>query len=137
MSKWLAFVLLIVTSPAALANGTSESPWDSWHSSLQRQCPNQHVEWVEDGGYDELLAGFEKTLPAAARSRADSIFYRVTDKVCPTGHEYAGFSCEMGASLVAYQKLHLIDRFAAYGCANYTCTEAALCSRPKIQKPSN
>ena len=137
MSRWLAVALLNIVSLAALANGTSENPWDGWHRALHRQCPNQHVEWVDDGGYDELLAGFEKTLPTATRSRVDTIFYYVTEKTCPGGHEYVGFGCEMNASLVAYQKLHLMDRFAAYGCAHYVCTEAALCAPPKSRKDSN
>jgi hypothetical protein len=80
---------------------------------------------MAEGGYDEFLAAFEKTLPAKTRHRLDAMAER--DPSC-AGME--GFTCEMSLALRDYNELGLIKKFAAYGCRQYRCDDMGMCVSP-------
>jgi hypothetical protein len=99
--------------------------WQAWENELHRKCPSNHVEWVADGGYDDLLAAFEITLPVHTQNRITTIADYARRCVKETG----GFSCEMGTHLDAYRRLGLLKIFVAFDCSYVKCEEVALCSR--------
>jgi hypothetical protein len=120
--------LLVVCATRAFAD-TSDG-WAVWSRNLKQMCPGRRVEWVEDGGYLDLLYAFEATLPEKMRDlvrRTGDINSRCSD-------EKIGFSCEMSVSLETYKRLGLMRRFVAFGCREVRCEEPALCS--KFPRPS-
>jgi hypothetical protein len=122
-------LLTLVTGGVSLplaASSASIHSWDAWTAELKRQCPANHVDWVEDGGYDELLDDFGRSLPRGLNRKVSAIASPEMERGCGGT---AGFSCEMGAYLDAFQRLRLIHRFAAFGCRHYRCEDIALCER--------
>jgi len=109
----------------ALAFARTTNAWQAWEYELHRQCPSRHVEWIGDGGYDELLVEFDKTLPPHTRSRILNIAEKEMDRAC-AGTE--GFSCEMSEYLDIFQRLRLLTRFTRFGCTRVKCEEVAICS---------
>ena len=98
--------------------------WKTWERDLHRQCPENHVDWIADGGYDDLLGDFIDKLPASTQRRIAAI----ADYSRRCSKETAGFSCEMAVHLDAFNKLGLLKQFTAFGCHRYKCTEPALCA---------
>lgn len=129
--KWLATSLrallmaltLGVLTPA-YANDNSRA-WDRWTAELKRQCPSHHVDWTCDGCWTQLTGAYEDRL----RPKQLKAVTKVADIRRQCANERAGFGCEMVRSLVAYDKLHLMRAFTAYGCRVVKCEEPALCSR--------
>lgn len=121
----LSVGLLSVWASAASA----EHSWKIWEAELQRQCPNNHVEWICDGCYDDLLADFIQTLPPAAQQKISTI----ADYTNRCAMEIGGFSCEMSVNLDAFRKLGLMKQFVAFGCQHYKCEAASLCDRIDVQ----
>lgn len=117
-----AFVFLFAPD-VVMAASPYQIAWSAWLAELKKQCPSHRVDWVEDGGYDDLLGAFEKTLPARTRRQLD-----VMSKQGPGCGGTQGFTCEMGSALLDYNKLGLIKKFAAYGCRHYRCEDIALCN---------
>lgn len=125
--RWrIALSLLFVLGGQIPAFASSTDPWDVWVTKLKSQCPLRHVNWICDVCYDELLYNFEKTLPDSIRRRADAIADTESARKCAM--EIAGFSCEMSASLGAYNKLGLMSRFVEFGCRHVRCSDIALCA---------
>jgi hypothetical protein len=116
------FVFSLLVWP--IAASAEASPWQAWEHYLHQRCPNNHVEWVEDGGYDELLGAFEATLPLRAREEIS----RIIDYDHRCAAETVGFSCEMGMSLYAFRRLGILKRFVDFGCAHVKCEDVASCS---------
>jgi hypothetical protein len=123
VSKIIAIGFLALLSASAMsadipakhtpAFGTSAgegSAWNMWTAELRRRCPLRHVEWVGDGGYDDLLGKFEVTLPLRTQRKLD----RLEDfsHHCQTAN---GFTCEMLVSLDAYRVLGLLGKFSSFG----------------------
>ena len=126
-SHFASISLLFAATSASVA--ATPNAWDQYNHMLRESCPNRHVEWVLDGGYDELLAAFEATLTPAERTRIETL----ADLKRQCASEQIGFSCEMARSLAAYRTLHLLPRFVAYGCNHVNCEEPASCSQfPKL-----
>lgn len=92
---------------------------------MKSRCPSHHVDWVY-GGYDDLLYNFVKTLPESIRRKVNSITEAESARRC--AREVAGFSCEMGVNLDAFNKLGLMDRFVEFGCRHVRCRDIALCT---------
>jgi len=116
-------------NPPAFGTSAGEgSAWNMWMAELKRRCPSRHVEWVGDGGYDDLLGNFEVTLPAKTQRKLD----RLEDfsHHCQTAN---GFTCEMLVSVDAYRVSDLIKRFASFGCRHYRCAEIAMCTGPGFE----
>ena len=67
---------------------------------------------MSDGGYDEFLGAFYKTLTPTETRRMDAVVNR--QKYC--SNEKIGFSCEMSRNLYAAQKLGLLHRLTMFGC---------------------
>jgi len=122
--RLIALLSLILTTPSLLGADDVDL-WKKWKQELQRQCPANHVEWVADGDYDELLADFVKTLPRSTQARVAAI----ADYSHRCSTEQMGFSCEMVVHLDAFNQLGLLRRFAAFGCQRYKCSEPAFCTR--------
>ncbi|HWX34824.1 MAG TPA: hypothetical protein VNZ53_46280 [Steroidobacteraceae bacterium] len=102
-----------------------KTAWEAWERNLHRQCPNNHVEWVADGGYDELIGAFQSSLSVATQKEV----VRIADYGHRCAHEELGFGCEMATYLDAYRRLRLLSLFVEFGCANVKCEEVALCSK--------
>jgi hypothetical protein len=78
-----------------------------------------------DGGYDEFLGAFYKTLTPTEKRRMDAVVDY--DKTCAS--ETMGFGCEMSRNLYAAQKLGLLHKLVMFGCRTVKCEEGALCSQ--------
>lgn len=118
-------VLFLLGSQIPVFAGNIDS-WNVWMRKLKARCASHHVEWISDGDYIELPYNFVKTLPESTRRRVDSIADAVSARRC--AKEIAGFSCEMSASLDAYNKLGLMNRFVEFGCRHVRCQDIALCT---------
>src|SRR6266851_2439880 len=124
MKRPCLLILLTVTF-LLIERANAENIWDAWDRELRRQCPSHHVEWICGDCYDDLMAAFEKTLPAN------------TQRKMPLNSDYAhrcatetmGFYCEMFVFLDAAARLGLLKRFAAFACRRYRCEEPALCTQ--------
>lgn len=119
----LVLTLAFGAAPASLkANGAGA--WKQWQALLQQSCPENHVDWAGDMSWTELTGAFEDTL-GATDQRTISRFsdFRGCER------EKFGLSCEMGATLKAYERAGLLRRFVAFGCRAVKCEEPALCSR--------
>lgn len=101
-----------------------KSAWNKSGSEHRRQCPSNHLEWIADGQYDDLLGDFVQTLPSATQKR----IAQIADYSHRCSHEQAGFSCEMAVHLDAFIRLGLLNRFAAFGCRHLKCVEPAFCT---------
>ena len=115
---------LVLIGFLATTKAADQNPWNAWERELRQQCPAHHVDWLSGGGYDDLLAGFTKTLPHSMQRRVESI----ADNPHRCSDVHIGFDCEMSVYLDAFSKLGLLKQFAAYGCRQYKCTEPALCT---------
>jgi hypothetical protein len=124
MKKLRMLLVLLTLAASNFAAAETVSVWDAWKHGLHRQCPSHHVEWVGDGGYDELLGAFVATLDLNTQQRVSL----VVDYKHRCASETAGFSCEMSTHLVAFRQLGLLGKFITFGCNNVKCEEAALCS---------
>ena len=123
------FVVLIALQLSPLVSAHGSDSWLAWERGLHRACPRHHVEWVADGGYDELLAAFIDTLPQRVKKQIS----RITDydRRC---QDTEGFSCEMGMHLDAFRHLGLLGQFTKFGCDHVKCEDIALCSRfPRVK----
>jgi hypothetical protein len=127
--------LLLMTLPS-VATSAEDNVWKTWARESHQQCPANHLSWISGGLYDELLDGFIHTLPSATQRKISSI----ADYSHRCSEVTAGFSCEMGVHLDAFNKLGLMKRFAAFACHQYKCTEPALCTRigseQRLQTPT-
>lgn len=119
----LSALLLALLTPSTA--GAADDGWAAWRAGLARTCPSHHVDWIGDGGYDELLGAFNATLDAATQAKVSAI----ADYAHRCAQETAGFSCEMGVHLAAFQQTGLLDRFTRFGCQIVRCEEFASCSR--------
>ncbi len=118
----VAFTLL-----ATDARAVSTRPWDI---AVAKRCPSRHFEWMGEGLFDEIIGGFVRTLPRSEQSRITLI----ADYSHRCKSEEFGFSCEMAVYSDAMRRLGLLDRFAAYGCSHYICTDIAYCDRASKTK---
>jgi hypothetical protein len=107
-----------------IASCADTTAWRAWEHGLHRQCPNNHVEWVPDGAYDDLLGAFESSLALPTQIK----IARIVDYEHRCADEQMGFSCEMATSLDAYRRLGLLKLFVEFGCAHVKCEDDALCS---------
>jgi hypothetical protein len=118
------FVLLIALQPGSAGE---KNVWTAWKDELHRECPKNHVDWISDAGYDELVSDYLHTLPVSTQQKVSVVAdysHRCSDVTI-------GFECEMGVHLDAFNKLSLLKQFTAYGCRRYKCEEPALCTGPK------
>jgi hypothetical protein len=115
-------LLALVWPISSLAEKTA---WETWEHNLRRHCPNNHVEWVADGGYDELIDAFQSSLSVDAQKEV----VRIADYRHRCAHEELGFGCEMATYLDAYRRRGLLRLFVEFDCANVKCEEVALCSK--------
>jgi hypothetical protein len=118
-------MLAFISTFAAQSIANPPCAWELWDRGLERSCPDRHVQWVADGGYLDLLAAFEATLPQQSQAQVR----RGTDFKHRCASEEIGFACEMGVSLEMYRSLGLLDRFISFGCSHVRCEEPALCSQ--------
>ena len=124
----MAKVISIFFAPISLfllGANSAPNPWIGWERELSRNCPGRHVEMMGDGGYDEFLGAFYKTLTPTERRRMDAA--ADVRKACAS--ETMGFECEMSRNLYAAQKLGLLHKFVMFGCHAVKCEEGALCSQ--------
>ena len=117
----LSVALLVLAWP--IRSFADMTAWQAWEYDLHRRCPSNHVEWVADGGYDELLGAFESSLPTPTQKK----IARIVDYDHRCADEKAGFSCEMAMSLDAFRRLGLLELFVEFGCAHVKCEDVALC----------
>jgi len=124
----MARIISILVAPLSLllmSASASSNPWTAWERELARTCPDRHVELMGDGGYDEFLGAFYKTLTSTERRRMDTVVdYK---KAC--ARETMGFECEISRNLYAAQKLGLLHKLVMFGCRTVKCEEGALCSQ--------
>ncbi len=115
---------LVLIAFATLVSAAQAADVGSWETAVARQCPSHHLERMCDGCYDDLLDGFERSLPKAARSK----ILRIADYSRRCREEIAGFSCEMSVHVDALRRLGLFDRLVAFSCAKYTCPYQGHCT---------
>jgi hypothetical protein len=113
------FVLGLCTAVAHAAD------MRTWEAAVKTRCPTHHLEWICDGCWDDFLADFEQTLSNTTQGRIS----KIADYSRRCAKEEVGFSCEMSVHVDAMNRLGLLKRFVAYGCAHYSCEEAAICTR--------
>lgn len=129
MSRWKQATVMLSLALALTAIPTSSKTieagsWRQWLDLLQQSCPENHVEWTCDSCWTQLTGAFEDNLGRSDRRKVS----RVRDfRGCE--REKIGLSCEMGASLTAYLRTRLLQRFVVFGCRAVKCEEPALCSR--------
>jgi len=114
MASTKIFFLLLITLPSAVS-AADENPWKTWERDLHRQCPANDVDWIGDGGYDELLSDFVQTLPLSTQRKISSI----ADVSHRCSKVTVGFQCEMSVHLDAFNKLGLLKRLTTFGCAHH------------------
>ena len=119
----VVFLLTCLFGGAALAEPISPLVWQDWEMQSRLRCPAHHVERLCDECDLDLTEGFEATLSKKLQRRITRI--ADTGNVCKD--EVAGFSCEVGASMTAYEKLGLMPDFIAFGCRHVTCDEESMC----------
>ncbi|KQY31163.1 hypothetical protein ASD21_08965 [Caulobacter sp. Root1455] len=124
MRRTVLRLLLLALLTPSMANA-GEDGWAAWRAGLARTCPSHHVDWIADGSYDALLGAFNSTLDARTQAQVAAI----ADYDHRCAQETAGFSCEMGVHLDAFQRAGLLDRFVRFGCRTVRCEEQSLCSR--------
>lgn len=115
------FVLSLSISLNVIAQ--PKDSWKAWERELHRQCPENHVEWIGDSRYDDLLGAFIHTLPSSTQRKITAL----ADYQHRCAKEVGGFSCEMAVHLDAFNRLGLLKRFVAFGCRQYKCDDVALC----------
>jgi hypothetical protein len=120
----VAFLLAYLLGGTALAESSSDLVWQDWEMESRLRCPTHHVEQLCDECYLDILDKFDATLPKKLQRRAEKL--ADTARVCKD--EVAGFSCEMSASMTAYEKLGLMPDFIAFGCDHVSCEEDAGCA---------
>ena len=116
------FLLLVMLHSTSVGE---KNVWKIWERELHQQCPENHVNWIGDGGYDGLLGDFIDKLPVSTQRKISGI----ADYSHRCLKETAGFSCEMAVHPDAFNKLGLMKQFTAFGCDRYKCEEPALCTR--------
>ena len=119
-------ILALVSS--LLLTGAGVKPkvdaWRQYDKYTHALCPSRHIEWFPDD-YDDLISGFIDTIPPDEQRLITSNL----DYSGPCAGETQGGSCDMRASLVAFQRLHMLRRFAQYSCRYWTCDFAAYCHK--------
>lgn len=125
LGRLVSLFTAVMFAVPAVAAARPVDPWQTWENLTKKMCPTHHVQWVLDGGYDSLIGDFVETLPQNV-SRKVSLIANYAHR-CAS--EQSGFSCEMSVHLDAFNRLNLMNRFAAFGCRNVACEEPALCSR--------
>ena len=123
----IVFLLACVLGGTALADSSSERVWQDWEMQSRLRCPTHHVERLCEECDLDLVEGFEATLSKKMQRRIDRL--ADTGNVCKD--EVAGFSCEVTASMTAYEKLGLMPDFIAFGCRNVSCDEDGMCATRK------
>ena len=120
---------LIATSllAASVTSAVAAADLSTWEGLVRQSCPSRHLEWTCDDCWDDFLNDFESTLPASTQHEIAVL----ADYSRRCRREVAGFSCEMSVNVDAIKHLHLLKRFVAWGCANYRCEYAAMCTRTK------
>jgi len=83
---------------------------------------------MEEGGYDEFLYAFGKTL-SPRLDRQWGIEADYARKCAGEANGGAGFSCEMGTYLHAANKLGFLRQMIRFGCRTVKCEDLASCSR--------
>jgi hypothetical protein len=121
---FISILVVAFGATTALSEANDAGAWTRWQVALQQACPGRHVDWACDTCWTQLTGAFEDTLGAYDRQKISRI---VDFRDCE--QEKAGFSCEMDASLRAYERVGLLRRFVAFGCQAVKCEEPALCSR--------
>lgn len=123
-ARWTAIFSLVLSIVPASLRADATDTWREWQVLLQKSCPKNHVDWACDSCWTQLTGAFEDTLGTSDRQKLS----RVRDyHGCE--QEKIGLSCEMGASLEAYKRVRLLQRFVSFGCRAVKCEEVALCSR--------
>jgi hypothetical protein len=117
------FIAVFIGATSGVA--ADDSGWEAWTKELNHTCPTRHVDWGCDGCWTQLTGAFEERLAPRTRTRITHI----ADSRRRCANERAGVSCEMGRSLVAYERLGLLDRFTGFACKVVRCEEPGLCSR--------
>src|SRR5689334_13440078 len=121
--------LYLATAVALLASGvpalSATDSWTAWRTDVQNQCPQNHLDWLPDGTYDDFIASFTDTLSVKLKRKIASAA-NVTHWCTP---ENAGLACEMVAYTAAFDRFHLLHRFATFSCTQWKCSEASICAR--------
>ena len=121
-----ALVFLAVAASFASTSAIAADEWRLWQRELRLWCPTNHVDWICEDCYIDLIDDFDRTLPKRLRRNVT----KIADTSHPCASEVAGFSCEMTAHLIAMNRLGLMTRFARFGCQRYRCSEGSVCTRP-------
>jgi hypothetical protein len=116
--------ILIMMLPS-VSSSAEEDVWKTWAGESRRQCPGNHLAWLSDGVYDELLDGFIRTTSPTTQRKIVSI----ADYSHRCSEVTMGSYCEMGVHLDAFNKLGLMKQFTVFACHEYKCPELALCRR--------
>ena len=120
----IVFLLAYFFGGTALADSSSERVWQDWEMQSRLRCPAHHVERLCEECYIDVLDKFDATLSRKMQQRVAKL--ADTSRVCKD--EVAGFSCEMSASLAAYEKLGLMPDFIQFGCDHISCEEDSGCA---------
>jgi hypothetical protein len=124
MQMILAILVVFLSSSAAQAQEIDwGSVWKQYNAATHRLCPSHNLEDLSDGQYDDVPNGFLQNYPAATQSRIS----KIVDYPKTCAAETAGFSCEFGAHLNAFQQIGLFHEFVTYSCRHWRCDYAAMC----------
>jgi hypothetical protein len=126
-------VLLIMSPVTAQASHTAAyydrlwTPvWAKWERELRRECPSHHVNWIGGSYYDDLISGFDRTLPAATQRNIERI-KKPYDRHCAEDTE--GYGCEMVNYLNAAERVGLLKQITAFSCKAFRCEDITSCTR--------
>jgi hypothetical protein len=103
----LAVLALSMALPFA-AQAATPSPFEA---ELARQCPQAHLERMDQGDLGRLMQRFEATLPEAQRRAVQE----TVGQRCALAE--AGVTCANQAGLNAYRRLGVLKAFVAAACA--------------------
>jgi len=132
LTAWVMVCLWAVAlaAPTLAAKPNYSADWQNWSNAIHRQCPSHHVDWIGDGGWDDLLGNFHRTLSTRLQRQVRARERAIQTRCAQTN----GFSCEMAADLEIYAQLGLANRFVEFGCRHFRCTDIAVCARTGLPK---
>jgi len=109
-------MLLSSVAVAAPAEPPADSVRASYQALVDRNCPEQHLDWLSEGELNYAMENFDQAMPPSEKSEVDQLIH--ADSSC--ADRIAGIGCGNVVYLRALIKLNLLPKFVADVC-KITC----------------
>jgi hypothetical protein len=115
-------MLLSSVAVAAPAEPAAGSVMASYQALVDRNCPEQHLDWLSPGELNYATENFHEALSPSEKSKVDQLLH--ADSSC--ADRIAGIGCSNVVYLRALIKLNLLPKFVADVC-KITCLGPVEC----------